>query len=432
MDFKNGFSVHWSCSNLGDSEISEVCHASWIILVQNRSPIPLCMMSKYDDPVFIKCLNVDFEQWAVKSINQQQQYFSSSKRWSDEQKQTECIRQALNDCFVKHLVINEFDDNEITDVTQSYISYQQQQLNATQNVRGSSLTDVYITSKIDESSALNGNGLISDVKGVTLDTVGPKEIATPYSMLVQPLWFKPSPTTYLGQLISKMKLPKNKIEDSMMQMGCSITDISARRKSISENGSIGSCYHYHHYKTDTISEQHQTSLSCSPTFIIAGFMKAGSTFLFNSLSLHPQILRNLKGTGFKETGTYEATHDTKTPALRMNSFPFIEEMESSSFIFGDGTIVYGNKRYIPYYLQPDNLKLKSIFVVREPTERTKSHHRFLYPTYENVRYRNLNILVSDVMVILGDLHDLAVAALEYPKDSVNRTNLLDKMVRITK
>jgi hypothetical protein len=71
------------------------------------------------------------------------------------------------------------------------------------------------------------------------------------------------------------------------------------------------CYHYdssvqdpklsklqfdHPIIRQTLAYQHrlQASLSCSLTFAIVGFMKAGTTYVYDLISHHPQVVKNLK------------------------------------------------------------------------------------------------------------------------------------------
>ena len=436
---KNGYCIHWSCAPVennvdnivgiigSNTQPPKTCYASWIILVERNSLIPLCMMSKYDDLAFIECLNIDFDHWNL--TPEMEWYFTSNQRWRDEERQTKCVRDALYDCFKQYGIINEFGENDdVIDTSLSYLSQKQRILNVQNSGFNNILNDKNHNQLLDVNSSISTNSLLYDHPF--------KAKNMPYSIFVsEPPWVKPSPFSYLGQLISNIRLSKNEIRDSMIQMKCNITTMSALRNKNSENNNdvVGSCYHYHHYNSDTLSEYHQANLSCGPTFIIAGFMKAGSTFLFNSLSSHPQILRNLKGVAFKEAAAYLDIWYTNTPSLRMNRFPFIEEYESSNFIFGDGTITYGVKQQIPYYLKRDNEKLKVLFVVRDPIERSKSHHRYFYAGFKTDIGRNLNLIVSNNLFTypssLLNMYNLAREALKYQNGSVDRIRYLEEMVR---
>lgn len=70
--------------------------------------------------------------------------------------------------------------------------------------------------------------------------------------------------------------------------------------------------------------------SCSPRFVIPGFMKAGSSYLYDLITSHPRALKALRGVAFKETGCYDP-HFLKTiPATsRIECFPFVERHEVS-------------------------------------------------------------------------------------------------------
>lgn len=65
-------------------------------------------------------------------------------------------------------------------------------------------------------------------------------------------------------------------------------------------------------------------MSCAPTFVIPGFMKAGTSFVYDALSKHPQVLTALRGVVFKETGCYLPR---EVKPSRMDCFPFVESAE---------------------------------------------------------------------------------------------------------
>lgn len=131
----------------------------------------------------------------------------------------------------------------------------------------------------------------------------------------------------------------------------------------------------------------QARVSCAPLFIVPGFMKAGTTYLFGSLMSHPQLLHTLRGVSFKETGCYGAEYvQSKQQARkgvsglvahnRMHCYPFVEAHEPMHF--GDGTVWYNSHTDTPGYLLADNPDMKVIFSIRHPIHRTQSQHRFIY------------------------------------------------------
>lgn len=126
---------------------------------------------------------------------------------------------------------------------------------------------------------------------------------------------------------------------------------------------LPSCSHYsseisHNYKY-SYQESHQANKSCAISFVVAGFMKAGSSYMYNLLTLHPQIVKLLRGVAFKESGCYlpDSMRGKKSPA-RMNCFPFVENGEY--FIYGDATVNYALRKEVPYYLYQDNPNIKVI------------------------------------------------------------------------
>ncbi len=121
------------------------------------------------------------------------------------------------------------------------------------------------------------------------------------------------------------------------------------------------CSHYSINISDnyeySLHESRQANLSCAISFVVAGFMKAGSSYLYNLLTSHPQVVKLLRGVAFKESGCYlpDSMRGKKSPA-RMKCFPFIEEGEL--FIYGDATVNYAVRKEVPKFLHQDNPNIK--------------------------------------------------------------------------
>ncbi len=107
------------------------------------------------------------------------------------------------------------------------------------------------------------------------------------------------------------------------------------------------------YSNELTFQHHwQANASCALHFVIAGFMKAGTTYVYDLLAKHPQIIRNLKGVAFKETGCYlKNSLRANSRINRMNCFPFLERREAEVFAYGDGTVYYACRKEIPHNLQ---------------------------------------------------------------------------------
>lgn len=146
----------------------------------------------------------------------------------------------------------------------------------------------------------------------------------------------------------------------------------------------------HHYSTslELLSSKGFTEMSyksgleeasCAPSIIVAGFMKSASSFLFNTLVKHPQVLSPLIGSQLKETYCYMGN----IPGAlrnRMWCFPYISPYEN--FHAGDGTVYYGVDSSVPYTLKADNPNVKVIFVVRHPVDRLYSNYKFGYQVFK--------------------------------------------------
>jgi hypothetical protein len=80
-------------------------------------------------------------------------------------------------------------------------------------------------------------------------------------------------------------------------------------------------------------------------------MKTGTTYLFDLLRQHPQILTALKGYAFKETGCYYSNPNNQSifSHMRMNCFPYVESHEP--MIYGDGTVYYIQRKNTAAFLK---------------------------------------------------------------------------------
>lgn len=188
-----------------------------------------------------------------------------------------------------------------------------------------------------------------------------------------------------------------------------------------------SCRNYQVDNRSMPSRVRQASLSCGPSFVLPGFMKAGTTYLFGVLTRHPHILNALRGTGFKETGCYLPSSRREN---HMDCFPFVEP--SDQMFFGDGTVWYMFRTDVQELLLADNPGIKLVVCIRDPVERTVSHHRFYY---RQLSYKKGT--VQDINEILGivfdrsegnimDWHDLAWAIVR-EQDAANRTLLIHSL-----
>jgi hypothetical protein len=194
-------------------------------------------------------------------------------------------------------------------------------------------------------------------------------------------------------------------------------------------------------------------MSCSLHFVVPGFMKAGTTYVFGSLMSHPQLLNTLRGVSFKETGCYGAQYtepkarrrkdgtiemvaDSLVTHNRMHCFPFVEEHEH--MYFGDGTVWYNSHPDIPKYLLADNPNIKVIFSIRDPVHRTQSQHRFAYNMLHVHDANDLNEIVHYLVDPSNDagngegslvsLHEQAQRILNTRQGTAERTRLTERLV----
>lgn len=198
------------------------------------------------------------------------------------------------------------------------------------------------------------------------------------------------------------------------------------------------CSHYDYRDNNnqssySLSQRSQAHVSCAPHFTIAGFMKSGTSFLFDSLTKHPQIVHALRGVVFKETGCYlPNSMSAKRAPERMMCFPFVES--DDRIIMGDGTVYNAGGRDTPYHFRRDNPDIKVIFVIRDPIERAKSHHRFNFLAFKSFGLQNMNDMVDVALDPnlggLDELHELALKAAAASKGSPERQKIVSKLVDV--
>lgn len=70
------------------------------------------------------------------------------------------------------------------------------------------------------------------------------------------------------------------------------------------------------------------------------------------------------------------------------------ENHESSFIYGDATVTYSANIDVPFYLQRDNAKVKTIFVVRDPISRMESHFRYSLGMFKSIGFETVDSVVS--------------------------------------
>lgn len=91
-------------------------------------------------------------------------------------------------------------------------------------------------------------------------------------------------------------------------------------------------------------------VSCTPSVVIAGFMKSASSFLYHALARHPSVLPALRGAQYKETHCYSQSSSRPDKLLeRPWCFPFVEDGEP--FVSIDGTVAYDIDQQVPYTMR---------------------------------------------------------------------------------
>ena len=174
----------------------------------------------------------------------------------------------------------------------------------------------------------------------------------------------------------------------------------------------------------TAKDEEAARFRCAPSIFVAGAMKGASTYLFNVLASHPQVLRPLEGAGFKEAGAYALKNNRggsfELGRAKVHRFPFIDagrrnrasprdERTADSneggepFVSADGSVGYMfESANVPRKILVDNPLAKVIFVVREPVERTWSDYRYLSHTYVPYRLSFAKVVLEAAALLAAD------------------------------
>lgn len=144
---------------------------------------------------------------------------------------------------------------------------------------------------------------------------------------------------------------------------------------------------------------------------------------------HRQVLRNLQGVGFKESGAYMPLR--RETAARMRAFPYVAPADGTApFAYGDATVYSSGQMDTPHHMLRDNPRMKAVFAVRDPVQRLLSHHRFV----RRYAAQDVNVLVARVLgsggsgAALGQLRALVTQALAAAADSAARRAALGAAV----
>lgn len=191
------------------------------------------------------------------------------------------------------------------------------------------------------------------------------------------------------------------------------------------------CSKYYSYREYALDLQRKASASCALSFTIPGFMKAGTTYLYDTITNHPLMVKALQGVGFKETGCYDTPGvELRKAYQRLQCFPFVEPHDF--VVFADATVHYATRPHIARNLYLDNPNLRVIFSIRNPIARLQSYHRFDYFAYRRYGIGDINECISLSLhsneSSLYSWHQAAQETLKYPRQSSLRLQKIQRLI----
>lgn len=157
--------------------------------------------------------------------------------------------------------------------------------------------------------------------------------------------------------------------------------------------------------TPTPVEVAVAARTCSPRIFIPAAQKGASSALFDLLMTHPQTLRPLRGSHYKEPGAYTGqVYARQRLAKRVSRFPFVRPSEG--LVSVDATVTYATESWLPALRAAfDAPRARVVFALREPVDRSFSDYRFCYTPYFESQDLGWDAAVLAVMPLYTDCYN---------------------------
>lgn len=345
-NFHHGFYFNTYCydytythTNTQEKESpKQLCYTSVILRFHKNAKILLCILQQYDDILFTKCLLNDVI------------YNGAS-----------CIEYALNNCYKKYEILNEFDNKNILEYSSN---------NNNNIIQFPSIIQSF---PVHISSILNKNGVNQ---------------YTQLSELSHTL-FAHSYAYWLGSYALLPILKTKNINDTLLNIFINNNDNLLIDKDIhinilnNNNNNTTTCAHYKDY-TDiiqdySIANSDLYSKSCTPSLIFPEFMKTYSSYLNYLLTSHPNVLKALDS-------CYLINNNNKNLSnlfqYRHICYPFIEKDDMYISIASSFSIAIDY--FSPQLIHNDNAYSKVIFLVRHPVDRMYAYYIDSYAKNQSI------------------------------------------------
>lgn len=352
---------------------SAYCKASTVMVFSKGHPVVMCMIEKYLDDAFLQCLRTDeASQGAF------------------------CIKAAMDSCVA---------------------STQSRNLLASHLLSSGTPYDHEYCYRREEKEAASHSShrlthLPPDCKWVSPDHVdrlltAPANEAAHYTLAQQQLflwtqaagyateWLVPQGNSILQQLIARNDEALRRLYRSRTDSNVDLTDYHP-----------SPCSHYHTAHgikavtagLSATTQAQRANMSCTLAYVLPGFMKSASTYIYGTIDNHPWVVPALRGFDYKEAGCYsqEFMGNETRHSDRMFCYPYIDP-QLDRVVYGDGAIIYAPRKDVIHSLLRDNPHLKVLFSVRDPIERAVSIHRFDYDNLRTLSFANINECVLSAL-----------------------------------
>ena len=246
----DGWAVRTGCGGLNGTAGADVrCGVSSLLVFRRGSPVPGCVLQHFDDPVFLACIDGADDSRAQVSTAAAG---DERARFARDRRHVRCFEDALARCAGSRGITN-------------------------------ALANAVLVADDPVAAVVPGAGPAVVWLG-PMSWAGDWRYLSPADGSTQTTTTFTSPTSAaLTALVARVRLGRRGDLEAGARVRC---------RSNSSAGPALPCSRYHVYTSPsstpyTPSEVAQARLSCAPTFLLAGFMKAGTTALYGRYLPHP-------------------------------------------------------------------------------------------------------------------------------------------------
>lgn len=342
------------------------CKASTVLMFSTHHPVLDCIIAEYAQPDFLLCLREDADAQGAF-----------------------CIDRALQTCFVSTNTHNAllpelFSSGHAIDVGRCYQTNHEHGRHHIHGTDSRSLnhSKSSIPADCKHITAEHSTALILSNLSTSSYQLGSRQQLVWMNVpAFSTQWLVPSVGSLFDRRIQHNTLALRAIYRSRVSHNLDLTNYTRP---------VCSSYAMPHDANTPRDVRERGQMSCALSYVLPGFMKSASTYIYGTIDNHPWVVRALRGFDYKEAGCYgpEIMRNVSRRHERVYCYPFVEHHDQ--VVYGDGAIIYAPRQDVVTHLLRDNPQIKVLFSVRDPIERGISIHRYDYRNLKSLNLANLN------------------------------------------